>query len=73
MKIQLIAKNAPSYKNDSARDRWFKAVIRYEGKSVDSFLKNMGKNPPAVTKSGEAEPPQGWLNYFVREKVIKFA
>ena len=73
MKIQLIAKNAPSYKKDSAREKWFKAVVRYEGKSVDAFLKNAEKNPPAKTKAGKGEPPQGWLNYFVHEGVVKLA
>ena len=73
MKIQLIAKNAPTYKKDTARDKWFKAVRKHEGKSVDVFIKSATKNPPALKKDGKAEAPHGWLNYFVREGVVKLA
>jgi len=73
MKIQLVTKNAPEYTEGTARDEWFKAVIRHEGKSVDAFIKNTKRNPPILKKDGIAEAPQGWLNYFVREQVIKLA
>lgn len=38
MRIQLIAKNAPNYKEGTARDKWFKAILRHEGKTVETFL-----------------------------------
>lgn len=73
MKIQLIAKNAPTYKKDTARDKWFKAVLKHEGKSTNTFLKAAEKYPPTLKKDGTAEAPRGWLNYFVREGVVKLS
>ena len=71
MRIQLVTKNVPAYKEGTARDKWFKAILRHEGKTVDTFLKNTKRNPPALNKDGEAEAPNGWLNFFVREHVIR--
>ena len=47
--------------------------MRHEGKTAATFLRNTRRNPPALKKDGKAERPQGWLNYFIREGVIKLA
>ena len=69
MKIRVL--NAPEYKAGIARAKWFAAVKRHDGKDVDSFMQNATKRPPALTKSGEAEPPAGGLRYFVRQEVVE--
>ena len=69
MRIKIL--DAPEYKPGSARAKWFAAVKRYDKKSVEDFLRNTEKRPPIHTKGGEAEAPNGWLNYFVREGAVK--
>ncbi|MCH9027753.1 MAG: hypothetical protein IIA05_11675 [Proteobacteria bacterium] len=69
MKIKIL--ETPEYKKGSARAKWFTAIKRYNGKDVDDFVAATAKRPPVLTKSGEPEPPAGWLRYFVREEVIE--
>ena len=57
MKIKIL--ETPEFKKGSARAKWFAAVLRHKNKSVDDFVLNVSKRPPAVTKSGEPEPAKG--------------
>ncbi|MCH7503608.1 MAG: hypothetical protein IIA10_09670 [Proteobacteria bacterium] len=63
----------PTYKKGSARAKWFTAIKRYDDKDVDAFVEAATKRPPVLTKSGEGEPPNGWVRYFEREEVIELA
>lgn len=69
MKIKIL--ETPTYKKGSARAKWFIAIKRYDGKTVDDFVAAVTKKPPVLTKSGAAEAPNGWVRYFEREEVIQ--
>lgn len=69
MKIKIL--ETPTHKKGPARAKWFTAIKRYNGKEFDDFVAATTKRPPILTKSGEAEPPAGWVRYFVREELIK--
>jgi hypothetical protein len=71
MKIKIL--ETPTYKKGSARAKWFTAIKRYNGKSVEDFLAAATKKPPVLKKNGEGESPNGWVRYFEREEVIKLA
>lgn len=69
MRIKVV--KSPEYLPGSARAIWFKSVRRYDGKDLDRFVAATVKNPPTLTRSGEAEPPTGWVRFFEQEGVIK--
>lgn len=69
MKIKIL--ETPEYKKGSSRAKWFTAIKRYDGKDVEVFVAATTKKPPVLTKSGEGEPPAGWIRYFEREEVIQ--
>ena len=71
--IIKLTKNAPSFKKGSARAKWFTAIKRYDGKSVEDFLAAATKKPPVLKKNGESESPMGWLRYFEREEHIQIS
>ena len=68
--ITLTSKK-PEYKTGSARELWYAALRRAEGKSPEAFCEAASKKPPTLTKSGAAESPASWLRYFVREGLAK--
>lgn len=61
----------PAHENGSIRAKWFTAIKRYDGKSVDDFVAATTKKPPVLNKHGEGEAPNGWVGYFEREEVIQ--
>lgn len=71
MNIKLVEKNAPEYKAGSARAEWFATVRKFNGKPAADFVEAATKKPPVLTKGGKAEPPAGWLRYFVKQGVVE--
>ena len=71
--MNIVIKNAPEYRACSARAKWFAAVQRYQDKPLEMFVKNMKKRPPTLTRSGEAEDPRGWIDFFVIQGAIKLS
>lgn len=67
VKTITVAKKEEKY--DGARGSWYAALIAHDGQSVDTFVEACTKTPPALPKSGKAENPRGWLNWFVRAGV----
>ena len=65
-----LTDKAVSFNAGSARANWYTAVKRYEGKAPEEFADGATKNPPAVKKDAKAEHPAGWLQYFVKERMV---
>lgn len=49
-----------------ARALWYAALLAHNGQPAAAYLAACASNPPSLPKSGVAEPPQGWLSWFVR-------
>lgn len=76
MKIKLT-KVTPTYRANTARAAYYDAITKFNGKSLDSFVKAMAANPPSYPKrgklAGKQEPVQGWVGFFQREGVIELS
>lgn len=69
--IKVIGQPEVPFKEGSAREQWWNAVTRYDGKSVEALGKAVKRKPPHKTISGKVEPVGGWLGYFQREGLIQ--
>lgn len=58
-----------------ARAEWYKVLVAHDGKTPEAFLAACTANPPTLpTKgksAGKAEPPAGWLRWFIRNGVAE--
>jgi hypothetical protein len=54
-----------------ARLAWYEALKSHAGKPVEDFLSACKANPPAMPKSGKAEDPRGWFQFFQRSKLVE--
>jgi hypothetical protein len=52
-----------------ARAAWYAVLLAHNGKPATAYLETCAATPPSLPKSGKAEPPQGWLAYWVRTGV----
>jgi hypothetical protein len=66
--IKLLKNNA-NFRG--AREAWYKVLKEHDGKPADEFLKACTDSPPSRTKRGEAEPPSGWLRFFLRSGICQ--
>ena len=70
-----VTKVTPKFRANSARSAYYDAIVKFNGKSVDSFAKAMAKSPPSYPKrgklKGKPEPIQGWISFFTREGLIE--
>lgn len=68
-KIQLTEATG-KFRKGSAREAWYAALQQSNGKTVEHFVQTVKDNPPSTPQKGKlkgkVEPPQGWLNWFVR-------
>ena len=48
-----------------ARALWYAKLFEFAGKPASEYLTACAANAPSVPKSGKAEPPKGWLRWFV--------
>ena len=59
-----------NFRANSARAKYYEILAAHNGKSLDSFVKAVTKNPPSVPGrgklKGKPEPVQGWVSYFIR-------
>lgn len=68
-KIKVLKKDA-TYRGKTAREAWYQRIKEYDGKPESEFLDSVKENPPSRTKNGAAEPPSGWVRFFVRQGVM---
>jgi len=68
-KIKVLKKDA-TFRSETARAAWFARIKEYDGKPESEFLESVKENPPSRTKNGAAEPPSGWVRFFVRQGVM---
>ena len=66
--LHMQVKAGVSYRG--ARAAWYAAALAHNGMPVAAYLLACKQQPPSLPKSGVAEPPQGWLAYFVRQGVV---
>jgi len=64
----------PTFRAGSARALYYEAIAKFNGKSVESFVKAVAASPPSVPNrgklKGKQEPVNGWISYFVREGLV---
>ena len=76
MKIKLT-KVTPTFRPNSARAAYYDAIVKFNGKSLDSYVKAMAANPPSYPQrgklKGKQEPVQGWIGFFTREGLIELS
>lgn len=46
---------------------WFNKIVAFEGKKVSEF---MTKYEKAQTSKGTADPPRGWVRFFVQDGTV---
>lgn len=72
IKLDLKAAKKSNYRG--ARAAWLELLLTFNGKELGAFVKEAKANPPSKPKQGKyaetGEPPQGWVNFFTREKII---
>lgn len=70
--LAIVGKPAKAYRG--ARAAWWVAIQAYNGKPVAAFCANCLANPPSTPQRGKlrgkCEPPQGWVQYFVRQGLV---
>lgn len=52
-----------------ARQAWYEVLLAHNGQQASAYLQATAATPPSLPKSGVAEAPSGWLNWFVRNGV----
>ena len=71
--LQIIGQ--PAKPLGGARGKWWAALQKYNGKPVAAFVTHVLANPPSTPKkgklAGKCEPPAGWVNWFVRQGLVK--
>jgi hypothetical protein len=72
-KPQVIKVLKANVKYRGARAEWYAMLLEYNGKEAGDFLAQATKSPPSVPKSGVAEPPSGWLRYFLRSGIAELS
>jgi len=76
MKIK-ITKVTPNFRANTARAAYYEAIVKFNGKSLDSFVKEVTANTPSYPKrgklQGKQEPVQGWVSFFQREGLIELS
>ena len=74
-KIKLTGKQR-SFRLGSARDRWWKELQNWDGKSVQDWKDAMAALPPSKPTKGKykdsGEPPSGWLSWFKSEGLATY-
>lgn len=72
--INVVKQPAKPFRTNSARDLYFQRVCKYDGKTLDAFVKSVEKDVPSVPGkgklAGKPEPVNGWLNYFRKQGLI---
>lgn len=71
----LVVKGNVAYRG--ARQAWYQLLLAHAGKPASAFIAAAAANPPSLPQkgkgAGKAEPPAGWLRYFVRTGVASYA
>ena len=75
--IKLVKGVKANFRQGSARQLYYAAIVKHNGKGVNAFVKHCAANPPSVPNrgklKGKQEPVTGWLSYFVRNGYITIA
>ena len=69
-KIKINATAKVNFRKDSARALYYERLKKFNGKTLESFVKDVEKSPPSTPKkgklAGKPEPVAGWIKWFVR-------
>lgn len=68
-RIKLLKKDAV-FRGASARQAWYERLKEYDGKTEEEFLASVKEKSPSLTRNQTAEPPSGWMRFFVRQGVL---
>lgn len=63
----VITVTKPNAVFRGARAAWFTALLAHNGQPANNYLAAMAAKPASLPASGRAEPPTGWLAWFVRQ------
>lgn len=70
MKIKINKTVKVNFRKDSARDLYYQRLVKFNGKSLADFIKDVEKTPPSCPKrgklAGKPEPVAGWVSFFQR-------
>jgi hypothetical protein len=72
-KIVVNGKKKPGFRDGSARQLYYAALVAHDGKTKEEFIKFV-EDPatcPRVPKSGKIEKGSGWLNWFKDGEYVK--
>jgi len=76
-KIKVNTDVKANFRKGSAREAYWEAIKKSNGKTVEHFEKACQDNPPSKPKKGKLkgklEPTSGWLSWFVRNGYIELA
>ena len=76
MKIKLT-KVTPNFRANTARAAYWEVMQKFNGKTLDSYVKEVTANTPSYPKrgklTGKQEPVQGWVSFFQREGLIELS
>lgn len=74
MKIKLNKDVKANFRPNSARASYYERISKFNGKSVEDFIKSVEKDVPSTPQrgklKGKPEPVQGWISWFNRNGYI---
>ena len=64
-----------SYRDGTARARWYERLKEFDGRPLDEFVASVEAEPPSTPDTGklegQLEPVSGWINFFRKEGVLR--
>lgn len=76
-KIKVNPDVKANFRKGSAREAYWEAVRKHNGRTLSAFEDYCKENPPSKPKrgklKGKLEPTSGWVSWFVRNGYIELA
>ena len=74
MKIKVNSKAKANFRPGSAREAYYEAICKFNGKTTEEFTAHCVKTPPSTPQKGKlkdkVEPTAGWISWFNRNGYI---
>ena len=71
----LRVKRTGDFQEGSARARWYKRLVDFNGRPVETFIASVEDAPPSTPETGplkgKLEPVAGWLRFFRNEGLLE--
>jgi hypothetical protein len=71
----LRVKRTGVFHERSARARWYKRLLDFDGRPLEAFVASVEADPPSTPEAGllkgQLEPVGGWLRFFQNEDLLE--